>query len=114
MIKAVDTKGAIVVLDSDRELAAQAHRSGRAVITVAASGASALPTVAGHHIAVRAGQIVYEHDGVAEQILPLAEIVSAEPAEPQAVLAAVAAAMSLGVLPSAIRAGLTGIESASD
>lgn len=107
MIKAVDAKGTIVVLDSDRELSTLAHRSGRAVITVAASGASALPTAAGHHIAFRAGQIVHEHDGVAEQILPLAEVALAEPAEPQAVLAAVAAAMSLGVLPSTIRTGLT-------
>ena len=107
MIKAVDAHGTVVVVEGDRELSALAHRSGRAVITVAGSDAPALPSAAGQHVAVRAGQIVHEHNGVSEPILPLAEVVSAEPVEPQAVLAAVAAAIAMGVLPSAIRAGLT-------
>ena len=107
MIKAVDPKGTIVVLDSDRDLATLAHRSGRAVITVASSGAPAGASAAGHHIAVRAGQIVHDHDGISEQLLPLAEVTSAEPVERQSVLTAVAAAISLGVPPSAIRTGLS-------
>ena len=107
MTKAVSAKGTIVVLDSDPALTALAHRSGRAVITVAAPSVPAGAFASGHHISVRAGQIVHEHSGVSEQLLPLAEVASAEPVEPTAVLAAVAAATSLGVLPSAIRAGLT-------
>ena len=114
MIKAVDAKGTIVVVDSDRELTALAHRSGRAVVTIDVSDTPSAAAAAGRRIAVRAGQIVHEHSGVSEQLLPLEDVVSTEPVEPAAVLAAVAAAMSLGVLPSAIRTGLTGIYSASD
>ena len=108
MIKAVDVHGTVVVVDSDRELSALAHRSGRAVITVAGSDAPALPAAAGQHVAVRAGQIVHEHNGVSKQILPLAEVVSAEAVAPTAVLAAVAAAIAMGVPHHAIRTGLTG------
>ena len=110
MIKAVDAQGTVVVVASESELSARAHRSGRQVITVAASDdAPAQPSAAGHHIAVRVGQIVHEHNGVSEPILPLAEVTKAGQVEPQAVLAAVAAAIGMGVLPSAIRTGLTSI-----
>ena len=107
MIRILDPAGTIVVLDSERDLVALARRDGRAVITVATGETPAALPATDRRVAVHGGQIVHEHDGVADQILAVAELPAADAADQQPVLAAVAAAIGLGVPRAAIRAGLT-------
>jgi hypothetical protein len=116
MIHAVADDGTIVMPGAmDPALLDLVTGSGRTVVTVAAAGATATQRKTGWRIAVRDGDVVHEDGEVTTAVASLADLLQtaaagrpANDVDPAAVLAAIAAGISLGLPRTALRRGLPG------
>lgn len=118
MIRAVAETGTIVVPDAvEPALLDLATRSGRTVITVTPVTATPEPRRTSRRIVVRDGTVVYEDETATTAVVPLADLMqtaasgtvagrSAVDVEPAAMLAAIAAGISLALPLPDLRRGL--------
>jgi cyanophycin synthetase len=115
MIRAVADNGTIVMPDAlEPAILHLVTDSSRTIVTVAAAGATATQRKTRWRIAVRDGTVVHEDGGVTTAVASLADLLqmaaAGRPAnvDPAAMLAAIAAGISLGLPPAALRRGLLG------